>query len=149
MQPYFDALGFIRRALQESLKISAQSHPTTGSKYGDSRPILLVHGFASTEAMLAPLARHLSRTLRRKVVRVRLGAGRENLRTSAATLQSVLAECATHPDFEHADIVAHSMGGLTALYLLKKLDFPDKILKGKRKNVLGIDVRSFASFEEP
>ena len=51
----------------------ARSRPTTGSKYRASRPILLVHGFASTEAVLAPLARHLSRTLRRKAVWVGLG----------------------------------------------------------------------------
>ena len=102
--------------------MSPPSYSTNGNKYGVSRPILLVHGFASTEAMLAPLARHLSQTLRRKVVRVDLCPGRENLRTSAAKLHRVLAEHAAHPDFEHADIVAHSMGGLTAAYLLKKLD---------------------------
>ena len=98
------------------------SQSTTGSKYGAGRPILLVHGFASTTAMLAPLARHLSRTLRRKVVRVGLSPGRESLRGSATALYRVLAEHAAHPDFEYADIVAHSMGGLTAAYLLKKLD---------------------------
>jgi pimeloyl-ACP methyl ester carboxylesterase len=94
----------------------------SGARYGASRPILLVHGFASNAAMLAPLARHLSRTLRRMVVRVQLSAGRDDLRNSAAALQRVLEEHGAHPDFEHADIVAHSMGGLTATYLLKKLD---------------------------
>ncbi len=95
---------------------------TSGSRHGAHRPILLVHGFASSAAMLAPLARHLSRTLRRRVIRVQLSAGRDDLRRSAAALQRVLSLHAAHPDFEHADIVAHSMGGLTATYLLKKLD---------------------------
>jgi len=96
--------------------------PTTGKGHGNARPILLVHGFASNAAMMAPLARYLSRNLRRKVVRVSLSPGREDLRSSAAALERVLIEQASHPDFEYVDVVAHSMGGLTATYLLKKLD---------------------------
>jgi pimeloyl-ACP methyl ester carboxylesterase len=107
--------------------VTAAAAPTTGERSGAERPILLVHGFASNTAMLAPLARHLARTLHRKVVRVALSPGRDDLRTSAAELQAALDELAAHADFEFADIVAHSMGGLTATYVLKKLDRGRKV----------------------
>jgi pimeloyl-ACP methyl ester carboxylesterase len=114
-----DTLSAVRQAL---LAPQSSDCRTTGERHGSARPVLLVHGFASNTAMLAPLARHLAKRLRRKVVRVPLSAGRDDLRSSAAELQDVVEDQASRAGFEYADIVAHSMGGLTATYLLKKLD---------------------------
>ena len=100
----------------------ATNHKMRRGQDGGTRPLLLVHGFASHPACLAPLARSLGKTLGRTVVRVALSPGREDLRRSAGVLGNLLGELAAQPGFEHADVVAHSMGGLTATYLLKKLD---------------------------
>lgn len=97
------------------------SDSTRRPQRAGSRPILLVHGFASDPDQLAPLARHLT-VLGRKVVRVALSPGADDLRDSALELHELLGELSRRPAFEHADVVAHSMGGLTATYLLKKLD---------------------------
>jgi pimeloyl-ACP methyl ester carboxylesterase len=87
-----------------------------------SRPVLLLHGFASSPRVLAPLERHLRRALGREVVRMRLSAGRQDLRASAHEVQRLLERLARSDAFEYADVVGHSMGGLIAAYLLKKLD---------------------------
>jgi pimeloyl-ACP methyl ester carboxylesterase len=96
--------------------------PTTHARNSRTNPIFLVHGFASCPRMLRPLERHLSRRLRREVVSVPLCPGRDDLRSSARELQRALVPYTSHRDFGYADIVAHSMGGLTATYLLKALD---------------------------
>jgi len=114
-----DTLSAVRQSLRAPQSSDCRS---TGERHGSARPILLVHGFASNTAMLAPLARHLTRRLRRKVIRVPLSAGRDDLRRSAGELQRVVEDQAARRGFEYADIVGHSMGGLTATYVLKKLD---------------------------
>lgn len=97
-------------------------HSTTRPRNTRTNPVFLVHGFASAPRMMRPLARHLSRALRREVITVSLCPGRDDLRNSALGLQRAMTPYTAHPDFEYADIVAHSMGGLTATYLLKVLD---------------------------
>lgn len=90
------------------------------------RPIILVHGFGTSSRVLLPLERHLRRTLRRPVVRMRFGERVplhvQDIRVSAHRVHAVLQEIAKHPGFEYADIVGHSMGGLVATYVLKRLD---------------------------
>jgi pimeloyl-ACP methyl ester carboxylesterase len=84
--------------------------------------VLLVHGFAATSRMLLPLERGLRRELGRPVLRLQLGRGFRDLRDEARALEEQVGRIAAEPGFEHADIVAHSMGGLVAAYLLKELD---------------------------
>jgi len=71
--------------------------------------------------MLAPLERSLRR-IGRDVVRMPHSAGREDLRDCARQVHEQLETFAAEPDFEYADVVGHSMGGLVATHLLKKLD---------------------------
>jgi pimeloyl-ACP methyl ester carboxylesterase len=96
--------------------LAPQGQPSRG------RPILLLHGFASHPLVLAPLERFLRETLRREVIRLRISPGWEDLRESARQVQEVVETLAAVPDFEYADVVGHSMGGLVATYLLKQLD---------------------------
>lgn len=91
-----------------------------------SRPIVLVHGFLSSSHVLVPLERHLRRTLRRPVVRVALGTRLplhlQDVRKSARRVHETIEALARTPGFEFADIVGHSLGGLVASYVLKRLD---------------------------
>jgi triacylglycerol esterase/lipase EstA (alpha/beta hydrolase family) len=92
----------------------------------DAQPIVLVQGFAASSRVLLPLEMYLRRTLRRPVVRVRLG-GRlplqlGDIRRSAERVAEVLDQLGALPGFHQADLVGHSMGGLVATYVLKRLD---------------------------
>lgn len=91
------------------------------------RPIVLLHGFGSSKHMLRPLQAHLRRTTGRVVVRVGVSSGREDLRVSARRVEGVLRQLARSPEFEYADVVGHSMGGLVATYLLKRIDCGQRI----------------------
>jgi CheY-like chemotaxis protein/thioesterase domain-containing protein len=89
------------------------------------RPIVLIQGFASSSRVLGPLERRLRSALGRPIVRVALG-GRiplqlQDIRESAHAVDAVIRELARAPDFEFCDIVGHSMGGLVATYVLKRL----------------------------
>jgi triacylglycerol esterase/lipase EstA (alpha/beta hydrolase family) len=86
------------------------------------RPILLFHGFGTSSRVLLPLERQLKRRLRRPVLRVDLGLGLRDIRASARRAHAALRSVAAVGGFEYADVVAHSMGGLVASYLLKCLD---------------------------
>ncbi len=90
------------------------------------RPIILVHGFASTSRVFLPLQRRLERSLGRTVLRVNLGGliplHTQDIRKSARVVNQLLEQLSASPDFEFADVVGHSMGGLVAAYLLKFLD---------------------------
>ena len=88
-----------------------------------NRPILLLHGFASTAGIMALMEHHLCRDLGRDVIRVSHSLGGMDLRTSAIGVQRLIDELARRPGFEYADIVGHSMGGLIATHVLKSLDF--------------------------
>lgn len=96
--------------------------PATLPVHPARRPILLLHGFGSSKRMLRPLQAHLRRTTGRVVVRVGVSSGREDLRASARRVEAVLANLARSPEFEYADVIGHSMGGLVATYLLKRVD---------------------------
>jgi len=97
-------------------------------RYGapGGRPVVLIHGFLSSSHVLLPLERHIRRTLRRPVVRVGLGRRLplhlQDVRKSALRVYEVLDALAREPGFEFADVVGHSLGGLVATYVLKRLD---------------------------
>jgi pimeloyl-ACP methyl ester carboxylesterase len=87
-----------------------------------SRPVLLLPGFVSSPRVLVALETYLRRHLGREVLRVANGPWRQDLRESAAELGAFIQQLAESPRFEYVDIVAHSMGGLVASYLLKRID---------------------------
>jgi triacylglycerol esterase/lipase EstA (alpha/beta hydrolase family) len=111
----------IRGALSVAIS-SLLETPGAPSRRPNDRPILLLHGFATSSRALLPLERELRRTLRRPVIRVELGFGLQDIRDMAARVQGLLEQVAAAPGFQYADVVAHSMGGLVAAYLLKVLD---------------------------
>jgi pimeloyl-ACP methyl ester carboxylesterase len=84
--------------------------------------VVLLHGFASSPRVLLPLERHLRRELGREVWRVPISAGREDLRESARRVHGQLEAFAATHDVGFFDVVGHSMGGLVATWLLKRLD---------------------------
>jgi pimeloyl-ACP methyl ester carboxylesterase len=93
---------------------------------GPLPPVILLHGFGTSSAVTAPLARYLRRELGRPVIRVPLG-GRVpihlgDVRKSAARVRDELERRAAASGFAYVDVVGHSLGGLVATYLLKALD---------------------------
>jgi pimeloyl-ACP methyl ester carboxylesterase len=97
----------------------------------EAQPILLLQGFAASSRVLLPLEAHLRRTLGRPVVRVRLGHRLPiqlgDIRRSAGHVAAALGSLARVPGFDHADLVGHSMGGLVATYVLKRLERAGRI----------------------
>ena len=95
-----------------------------------ARPIVLLHGFAAHSRVLLPLERYLRKSLKRPVVRIALGPGFGSIRELAQhvhdQLDSILPETyldsADNSADNYVDIVGHSMGGLVASYLLKRID---------------------------
>jgi pimeloyl-ACP methyl ester carboxylesterase len=83
-----------------------------------SRPVVLLHGFASTPRMLAFLARHVRVHLKRPVLRPPLGFGWGDVRCAAKRADVAIAAAG----FDEVDVVGHSLGGLVATELLKNVD---------------------------
>ncbi len=84
------------------------------------RPVVLLHGFASTPRAMRPLARYLQGQLGRRTVRLPVSSTRD-LRAQAVAVMHVVRELSASAG-SPVDIVAHSMGGLIATYALKVLD---------------------------
>ena len=82
------------------------------------RPVVLLHGFASTPRMLAFLARHVRIHLKRPVLRPPLGFGWGDLRCAAKRVEAAIVAAAV----DEVDVVGHSLGGLVATELLKNVD---------------------------
>ncbi len=84
--------------------------------------IVLISGWAGFRTSLIPLEHELGRRLRRQVVRADLGLGFGCIRESAERAAAVIDQLAVSRHCNAIDVVGHSMGGLVATYLLKRLD---------------------------
>src|SRR5262245_38827837 len=82
------------------------------------RPVVLLHGFASTPRTLAFLARHVRNHLKRPVLRPSLGFGWGDVQIAAKRVDAAIAAAR----FDDVDVVGHSLGGLIATELLKNVD---------------------------
>src|SRR5215831_11019242 len=80
---------------------------TLGDFSASRRPVVLLHGFASTPATLAFLARYVSHQLNRRVLRPSLGFGWGDLSTAAQQVAAAIAAAR----FDEVDVVGHSLGG--------------------------------------
>lgn len=115
-----------------------QDHPTTGNRPprtfsswrsqtgqparpAQAGPVVLLHGFASCARVMIPLERSLRRQLRRPVVRLPISPGAEDLRETTRRLDTALDDVLPYGT-GRIDVVGHSMGGLVATMLLKRLD---------------------------
>ncbi len=86
---------------------------------GERRPIVLVHGYASSPASLAWLARRL-RGDGWHVVAPRLGSWWRDLATAADRLGAALAAVREEPGAAEVTLIAHGLGGLVARVLLAR-----------------------------
>jgi pimeloyl-ACP methyl ester carboxylesterase len=91
----------------------------------DHPPVILLQGFMGTHSVLDPLDRFM-RDNGRHVFLIDLGlVNVRDIRESAETLlfeiERIVDEYSKTHGFKKFDIVAHSMGGLIALYYIKKL----------------------------
>lgn len=89
--------------------------------------ILLISGWAGFRASLLPLALALRQRLEREVIRADLGFGLGCIGESAQRAARQLDRALRGRPDAKVDIVAHSMGGLVASHLLKRLDHGRRI----------------------
>lgn len=88
---------------------------------GSSPPVLLIHGYLATRGSLALLERRLT-AKGHAVLSYRLGlVHTADISESAALIARKIEAIATQTGTKRVDIVGHSMGGLVALYYLKRL----------------------------
>lgn len=119
----FDAyhtLRYFRHNLMFGLR--RQDHLVKTTK---NPPVILLQGFLGTSSVLDPLERYL-REQDRHVFLLDLGiVNIRDIRISAEKLlyetERILDEYGEKHQFKQVDIVAHSMGGLIALYYIKRL----------------------------
>ena len=114
---------FLERALQGLREGDAPELPEL---HGSQSPVVLLHGFGVTSAVLRPIEARIRRTLGRPVIRLRLG-GRlplhlADVRRTARRVDRALARLAERSSFGRVDVVGHSLGGLVATYWLKRID---------------------------
>jgi len=85
-------------------------------------PVVLVQGFGCRPRVLGPLERRIGKVLGRPTLCPIPGLGLGDLRDSAHELVNAIEASASKDGYQRFDVVAHSMGGLTATYMLKHLD---------------------------
>jgi pimeloyl-ACP methyl ester carboxylesterase len=121
-----DRAGSVLAVACSVLRGLAHGDGPTWSGPARARPIVVLHGFAASSGVLTPLAAYLERRLQRPVVRLPLGHRLplhvHDVRATALRVQRALEDLAAERGFETLDVVGHSMGGLVAAYLLKRLD---------------------------
>jgi triacylglycerol lipase len=94
---------------------------TCQPRESDSPPVLLIHGYLATRGSLALLERRLT-DMGHLVLSYRLGLlHTADISESAALIARKIESLAAQTGLDHVDIVGHSMGGLVALYYLKRL----------------------------
>lgn len=93
----------------------------------DAAPVLLIHGYLATRGSLALLERRLH-DRRHLVLSYRLGLmNLGDIRESAAVIARKVESLVAQTSVRKVDIVAHSMGGLVALYYVKRLGGRDRV----------------------
>jgi triacylglycerol lipase len=93
------------------------------------RPILLIHGFLGTRAIMMPIERFLEGQ-DCAVFSINLGVFNiEDIRVSAFRIHRAVERICYDLDIEEIDIIAHSMGGLIGLYYIKKLGGSKRVRK--------------------
>ncbi len=102
------------------LRTHDRPHPPQSRIAPEARPIVLLHGFASTPRVMGPLARHLGRARGSETVCAEVSSTRD-LRAQAHAVLRTVKELAIRSGGP-VDAVAHSMGGLIATYAMKALD---------------------------
>lgn len=114
---------FLRRALRGLREGDAPELPQLD---GSRAPVVLLHGFGVTSAVLRPLEARIRRTLGRPVVRLRLGCRLPlhlaDVRRTALRVDRALAKLAERAPLGRVDVIGHSLGGLVATYWLKRID---------------------------
>ena len=114
---------FLRRALQG---LREGDSPALPKLTGSAAPVVLLHGFGVTSAVLRPLEARIERTLKRPCIRLRLGCRLPlhlaGVRASARRVDRELARIAARSPLGRVDVVGHSLGGLVATYWLKQID---------------------------
>lgn len=119
----FDALNTFRYFRYNlSLKSHREFHY---SKESSEPPVILLQGFLGTSSVLKPLDEYLQKQGRNVFV-VDLGiVNIQDIRESAEKLlfeiERIMDEYSKRFDFQEVDMVAHSMGGLIALYYVRRL----------------------------
>src|SRR5262245_668033 len=83
-------------------------HRSARREVGDSTPVLLLPGIATSSRALAPLARYLRRELRRPVVRMALGEGTplnlgDDVRRSSRRVHDAIQDLVLELDVPHVD----------------------------------------------
>jgi pimeloyl-ACP methyl ester carboxylesterase len=123
-------MGRTKRLLKaSSIARSIFAEESRNNRIGDQAcPIVLLPGFVSSSRVLLPLERKLRR-LRRPVIRMHLGYGLGDIRCNALQVHDLLESRYAQGGFHYVDVVAHSMGGLVAVYLLKVLSRNYRIRK--------------------
>ncbi|WP_428269431.1 lipase family alpha/beta hydrolase [Haliangium sp.] len=87
----------------------------------DTRPVLVIHGFLGTRGSMLPLEHHLAED-GFCVFSFNLGPlNIRDIRRSAFLIHRKIERILSQTSWQEIDIVAHSMGGLIALYYIKKL----------------------------
>lgn len=84
--------------------------------------IVLLNGWIGWRTGLIPLERGLRRRLGRRVIRGNIGFGMCCIRRSAERAAEQIDELARAFPGQHIDVIGHSIGGLVAAYVLKRLD---------------------------
>jgi pimeloyl-ACP methyl ester carboxylesterase len=114
---------FVRRAMQGLREGDAPALPQLD---GTRAPVVLLHGFGVTSAVLRPLEARIRRTTGRPCVRLRLGCRLPlhlgDVRRSARRAERALERLARGAAFPRVDVIGHSLGGLVATYWLKRID---------------------------
>jgi len=114
---------FLKRALQGLRDGDAPQLPELD---GTRAPVVLLHGFGVTSAVLRPLEARIRRATGRPCLRIRLGCRLPlhlaDVRRSARRVERALDRLARRTPFGRIDVVGHSLGGLVATYWLKRID---------------------------
>ena len=90
-------------------------------------PVVLVQGFGCNRGVLGPLAQRIRSSLGCATLCLTPGLGIGDIRDTGMDLLEAIEAATSRCGFERVDVVAHSMGGLVATYMLKCLDHGHRV----------------------